>query len=1000
MNIGAKESGRKGEDSADESKDNTLTMAEENEIATGHELSGSMAQMMSMLQAMQASMDEIKNNNKANQIEMQALRAIVTSCENDNESVSSELPEDSNEEQPVPNANHSVPAVQPMVKIYDLPKFSGNAEDWPLFKSNFDETTQAFQYTNTHNLMRLQKSLVGLARETVQSILIFPNDVPNVMEELQFRFGRPELLVKVQLQQIQQIKPIPEGKLDQIVVFSTKVRNVVAFLKSANCNHHLSNPTLLEHLIVILPVSKQLEWARQAATILPYPTIADFSTWLSELSRFVSLMPNTFRAAAPDPPSQPTRRIMHLQETEVHREVQCSECAKTHFIVNCQIFKALSVADRWNCVKKYHLCFCCLTKGHNTFNCRVKKPCNVNNCRRNHHHMLHEERAEPPASNKPQTLLNCRTPCSSQLFKIMPVILYGPNGRMELYAMLDEGSSLSLLEESVAKQLGLKGNPMPLQLQWYGEQIHNEVSTRVSLEVSAKDGNCKYNLKNVCTIKNLNLPSQTFVKTQFPYLQLLPVEDYVNVKPKLLIGLDHAHLGATATIVQADVASPIASKTKLGWTVYGPAANTSSATSPVVLHIREHDELDKLNKLVGDYFAADACPDVPIQKIESEEDIRARHILNTTTKQIGKRFEIGLLWKQENISMPSSYEMAEKRLHGIERKMDSDSTFAQKYREEMQKYLDKDYARVLEDDEIIASPGPVWYIPHFAVQTPHKPGKMRIVFDAAASVSDISLNSKLLKGPEQMKPLLDILFKFREGPIAVAADIREMFSQIKIRTEDQQAQRFLWRSNKNEPIQHFVMTSMIFGAVSSPCSADFIKNINAERYNNQYPQAVDAIIRRHYVDDFVCSFKDDEEAIIASNDVLNIHANAGFELRGFVSNSAKVQNALNKDIIRADPKINMEKQSNVEKILGMFWDTTTDTFQFKTQFHRVPQLVLQGTRLPTKRELLGIVMAVFEPLGLLADFLIFSKILVQETWKCQIGWDDPIPSELHHKWYF
>ena len=186
MNIGAKESGRKGEDSADESKDNTLTMAEENEIATGHELSGSMAQMMSMLQAMQ--------------IEMQALRAIVTSCENDNESVSSELPEDSNEEQPVPNANHSVPAVQPMVKIYDLPKFSGNAEDWPLFKSNFDETTQAFQYTNTHNLMRLHKSLVGLARETVQSILIFPNDVPNVMEELQFRFGRPELLVKVQLQ--------------------------------------------------------------------------------------------------------------------------------------------------------------------------------------------------------------------------------------------------------------------------------------------------------------------------------------------------------------------------------------------------------------------------------------------------------------------------------------------------------------------------------------------------------------------------------------------------------------------------------------------------------------------------------------------------------------------------------------------------------------------------------------------------------------------------------
>lgn len=95
----------------------------------------------------------------------------------------------------------------------------------------------------------------------------------------------------------------------------------------------------------------------------------------------------------------------------------------------------------------------------------------------------------------------------------------------------------------------------------------------------------------------------------------------------------------------------------------------------------------------------------------------------------------------------------------------------------------------------------------------------------------------------------------------------------------------------------------------------------------------------------------------------------------------------------------MNRGTNSEKILGMFWNTPNDTFKFQTKFHRIPQQVLQKIRPPTKRELLGIVMAIFNPYGSLAIFLIFSKDLVQETWKHNIGWDDPIPIELHEKWY-
>jgi len=40
------------------------------------------------------------------------------------------------------------------------------------------------------------------------------------------------------------------------------------------------------------------------------------------------------------------------------------------------------------------------------------------------------------------------------LFKIIPVNLYGPNGKMGTFAMFDDGSEVTLLEAVIADQLG------------------------------------------------------------------------------------------------------------------------------------------------------------------------------------------------------------------------------------------------------------------------------------------------------------------------------------------------------------------------------------------------------------------------------------------------------------------------------------------------------------------------------------------------------------------
>ncbi|XP_075167717.1 uncharacterized protein LOC142239844 [Haematobia irritans] len=93
----------------------------------------------------------------------------------------------------------------------------------------------------------------------------------------------------------------------------------------------------------------------------------------------------------------------------------------------------------------------------------------------------------------------------------------------------------------------------------------------------------------------------------------------------------------------------------------------------------------------------------------------------------------------------------------------------------------------------------------------------------------------------------------------------------------------------------------------------------------------------------------------------------------------------------------MEKQSTTDKILGMCWNKKEDCFEFKIKFFGLNSEVLKGNRLPTKREMLKIVMSAFDPFGLIADFLLHGKILVQHCWKHDMDWDDIIPEHLHKK---
>ncbi|KAJ0176915.1 hypothetical protein K1T71_007287 [Dendrolimus kikuchii] len=471
----------------------------------------------------------------------------------------------------------------------------------------------------------------------------------------------------------------------------------------------------------------------------------------------------------------------------------------------------------------------------------------------------------------------------------------------------------------------------------------------------------------------------------------------MNAKPRVLIGADNWHLIVTRKLLAGKKSQPAASLTLLGWTIHGSAPRgLVTQGNDTVLHVRtwqdkEPREKDELFEIVKSHFDIDALGISNKVKPVAEEQ-RALKIFSETVKRENGRFEVGLPWRNDDVTMPPSYDMAVRRLRGIERKMDKSPQFKQAYTAQVNRLLAKGYAEPCERSH--EGNQRMWYMPHFAVTNPNKPDKVRLVFDAAARSNGVCMNDALLDGPDLLRALYGILFRFREGKIAVTADIRDMFLQVKIRKEDRAAQHFLWRGDdRHNPPRRYVMTSMIFGARSSPFLAHSVRDRNASDHKETYPRAYHSITQNHYMDDWVQSFETETEAAKAIAEVQEVHRKAGFQLAGWDTNRERLMENIPDEERARQPKELGASAHPYGKTLGVLWMPETDELAFNTAMPRVPHSIKCGTQTPTKREALGMVMSLFDPLGLLSPYTIRAKIVLQRLWRLKLGWDEPLPTE-------
>ncbi|XP_062713719.1 uncharacterized protein LOC134290573 [Aedes albopictus] len=745
-------------------------------------------------------------------------------------------------------------------------------------------------YSQSENLMRLQRCLKGKALEAVRSNLLLPSSVPKIMETLETLFGSPERLVQSLLNKVRSVPTPKAERLETLVNFGLVVQNLVGHLKAANQQAHLTNPTLLQELVDKLPPHLRLDWA-----------LYKKNDGLVDLATFCDYM-SVITSAASD---------VRSTSTTVGSEKQRKEKAFVNAHVSAE---PRNFEQRKKTENQERPCYICQSVKHRIKDChkwswKSTRTCGVDGCAKNHHPSLHPSQqtgTKPTSSDssgvrpKSDAVVSVhRRSQSATIFRIIPVVLYGKGAQVSTFAFLDEGSSSTLIEKEVADQLNLDGELQSLCLTWTAKVSRHEAdSGLVNLKISGVEGSKSFPLTGVSTVRQLELPVQSLrygeLSQQLPYLAGLPVKSYEKVVPRILIGLDNIKMSLPLKKRERCPSGSVAARTRLGWTVFGSVGDSKMDSRSPLLHICKSAEDIKLHDLVKGYFAAENLAVSVACGPEAEEDRRAKEILRrTTVKRADGHYETGLLWRSDVVELPSSYDMAVRRLICLERKLSKRPELQASLEKQISDYQCKGYAHKATPQELEGSdPNRTWYLPIGVVTNPRKPGKVRYHLGRGCQT---------------------VLCRFRHRQVAIAGDIREMYHQLNIREEDRQVQRFLYRTDPSTKPEIFVMDVAIFGSTCSPCSANFVKNKNAEEWKDEYPEAATAVVENHYVDDYLDSRDTEEDMTKLATDVWSVQAAAGFELLNWRSNSEKVMKCLDEKPAESPKDFSIDKESQEEK---------------------------------------------------------------------------------------
>ena len=145
---------------------------------------------------------------------------------------------------------------------------------------------------------------------------------------------------------------------------------------------------------------------------------------------------------------------------------------------------------------------------------------------------------------------------------------------------------------------------------------------------------------------NIKAPQETY-----PHLAVLDTVTYCYGNIEMILGQDVYHVIRPLQFFAADEkCSPFAVRLPIGWVLSGPLSSSSGLVSTCFKANMEQDF--ELASQVKSWYDMELYGALKQVHPRCTSDARAHDILENTIEHNGKKYNVGLLWAEDNIELP------------------------------------------------------------------------------------------------------------------------------------------------------------------------------------------------------------------------------------------------------------------------------------------------------------------------------------------------------------
>ena len=344
------------------------------------------------------------------------------------------------------------------LKRLEIPKFKSEPTKFYKWKRMFERFTQRCDDALKYDYLLCCTD--GEARRYVEN----RNDYAVAMEKLEEKYGNKHMIISLLIDEIKVLSIVKRGDFKSFENLFIKVNDFHEKLTLMNNSKDAENSYILKEIESKLNADDLQKWLESRGDDVDIRTVGDLVTWLDKQTH---IRWSIFTSKLERHVSNSSYGRPPLNSTNVTINSKCGVCGSEHQLNECAEFVKLSLAERWDQVKKRKACFICLRDNHRRAEC-TETSCDA--CTAGHNKLLHNfmysrDGGLPRINSTPSnTLVNDGGRLRRCFLPAAVVKLCGKGKEILSMAVLDSLSEVNIITARCCEQLKLKGTTVVLDI--------------------------------------------------------------------------------------------------------------------------------------------------------------------------------------------------------------------------------------------------------------------------------------------------------------------------------------------------------------------------------------------------------------------------------------------------------------------------------------------------------------------------------------------------------